>query len=131
MKTVLQSIKKLAESGTNIFCTIHQPSSQVFGLFNRLLLLAQGNIAYLGSTKKGRIGNSMIQSEIQCSSYSKLRLSLNPLGYQLLQIITPVIITLKILLLYLALKKKATVKWKKFVIFSSSQKFTRETRRRK
>ena len=52
-ETVIATLQKLAESGTNIFCTIHQPSSQVFSLFNRLLLLAQGNIAYLGSTKKG------------------------------------------------------------------------------
>ena len=51
-ETVIKTLQELAQRGTNILCTIHQPSSQVFNLFNRLLLLAQGKIAYLGATSK-------------------------------------------------------------------------------
>ena len=40
-ETVIRTLQKLSQNGTTILCTIHQPSSQVFDLFNRLLLLAQ------------------------------------------------------------------------------------------
>ena len=32
--------------------TIHQPSSLVFEMFDRLLLLAEGRVAYLGPTEE-------------------------------------------------------------------------------
>ena len=32
--------------------TIHQPSSLVFEMFDRLLLLAEGSVAYLGPTEE-------------------------------------------------------------------------------
>ena len=73
-ETVIATLQRLANSGTNILCTIHQPSSQVFGLFNRLLLLAQGNIAYLGSTRKAAsffdsIGLPIPQNYNPCDHY--------------------------------------------------------------
>ena len=44
-ETVIRTLRTLSLNGTTILCTIHQPSSQVFDLFNRLLLLAQVWIA--------------------------------------------------------------------------------------
>jgi ABC-type multidrug transport system ATPase subunit len=35
-------LRKLANSGQAILCTLHQPSSQLFQLFDRLLLLGKG-----------------------------------------------------------------------------------------
>ena len=35
-------------------CTVHQPSSQVLELFDKLILIAQGSLAYLGPTKDAR-----------------------------------------------------------------------------
>jgi len=39
----------LASTGKTIICTIHQPSSEVFAMFDRILLMAEGRTAYLGS----------------------------------------------------------------------------------
>ncbi|MFH4982933.1 hypothetical protein AB6A40_009642 [Gnathostoma spinigerum] len=36
-------------NGKTIICTIHQPSSEVFEMFDRVLFLANGKIAFLGS----------------------------------------------------------------------------------
>eukprot|EP00117_Sycon_ciliatum_P019578 scpid51410/ scgid3350/ Protein white len=47
--SVVQSLQELAASGRTIICTIHQPPSEVFSMFNRLMLLAEGRMAYIGS----------------------------------------------------------------------------------
>lgn len=45
---LVQIIKKMALNGRTTICTIHQPSSDVFGLFDNLLLMADGRVAYMG-----------------------------------------------------------------------------------
>lgn len=47
--SVLQVLKKLANKGKTIIITIHQPSSELFGLFDKILLIAEGRTAFLGS----------------------------------------------------------------------------------
>lgn len=47
---VLQVLKRLAQKGKTIVLTIHQPSSEIFRLFDKLLLVAEGRIAFLGSS---------------------------------------------------------------------------------
>jgi ABC-type multidrug transport system ATPase subunit len=44
----LQVLKNFALSGKTVVCTIHQPSSEVFSLFDRILLMADGRTAFLG-----------------------------------------------------------------------------------
>ncbi|EGZ27184.1 hypothetical protein PHYSODRAFT_284063 [Phytophthora sojae] len=41
-KVIMDGVRKVADSGRTVVCTIHQPSSDVFFLFNSLLLLKRG-----------------------------------------------------------------------------------------
>lgn len=43
-----QVLQGLASRGKTVICTIHQPSSEVFALFDRILLMAEGRTAFLG-----------------------------------------------------------------------------------
>ena len=46
--SIMDLMISLARMGKTIICTIHQPSSQIFNKFDKLLLLAEGQIAYHG-----------------------------------------------------------------------------------
>ncbi|CAJ0942087.1 unnamed protein product, partial [Mesorhabditis belari] len=49
---VVQSLRSLADAGMTVVITIHQPSSQVYSLFNDVCLMACGRIVYLGEADK-------------------------------------------------------------------------------
>lgn len=46
--TVIKSLSNLAKKGLTVIATIHQPSSEIFHLFDDLLLMAEGRIVYCG-----------------------------------------------------------------------------------
>ena len=47
---VVMRLKDLAANdGCNVLCTIHQPSSEVFHLFNRVMVVRSGKLFYFGS----------------------------------------------------------------------------------
>jgi ABC-type multidrug transport system ATPase subunit len=48
---LVSTFRSLARGGRAVVCTIHQPSSQIFDLFDKVLLLAQGRTVYYGSTQ--------------------------------------------------------------------------------
>eukprot|EP00027_Filamoeba_sp_ATCC50430_P012825 CAMPEP_0168563134 /NCGR_PEP_ID=MMETSP0413-20121227/12515_1 /TAXON_ID=136452 /ORGANISM="Filamoeba nolandi, Strain NC-AS-23-1" /LENGTH=699 /DNA_ID=CAMNT_0008594649 /DNA_START=80 /DNA_END=2179 /DNA_ORIENTATION=- len=50
-KQVVDNLRRLAASGRTIVCTIHQPNSQIFHMFDRLILLAKGHMIYNGLTR--------------------------------------------------------------------------------
>lgn len=52
-------LRRLANEGQAILCTIHQPSESLFSMFDRLLLLRQGRCIYFGDI--GAKANTMIQ----------------------------------------------------------------------
>lgn len=49
---LIRTLKTLARKGRTIIITIHQPRSEIWGLFDRLLLLAGGSPVYSGSVEK-------------------------------------------------------------------------------
>jgi ABC-type multidrug transport system ATPase subunit len=49
--SVVECMKNLAKKGKTIICTIHQPSSEIFEMFDKLCLLAEGRLAFIGSLK--------------------------------------------------------------------------------
>lgn len=46
---ILQVLKRLAQKDKTIILTIHQPSSEIFSMFDKLLLMAEGRVAFLGT----------------------------------------------------------------------------------
>jgi ABC-type multidrug transport system ATPase subunit len=47
--SVVECMRRLASQGRTIVCTIHQPSSEIFEMFDKLCLLAEGRLAFIGS----------------------------------------------------------------------------------
>ncbi|OEH75641.1 putative white protein [Cyclospora cayetanensis] len=47
-ENVMRIFQVLANRGRTIICTIHQPSSTIFDMFSKVLLLSQGRIAFFG-----------------------------------------------------------------------------------
>ena len=52
--SLVESMRALADQGKTIICTIHQPSSEIFEKFDRLCLLAEGRLAYIGSLTEAK-----------------------------------------------------------------------------
>ncbi|CAG9760791.1 unnamed protein product [Ceutorhynchus assimilis] len=46
---VVQILKNMAHAGKTVICTIHQPSSELYAMFDKLLLMSEGRIAFLGT----------------------------------------------------------------------------------
>jgi len=51
---VIETLRKLAHSGKTVVTVIHQPSQQIFGLFDDLLLISEGRQMYFGPVNKAR-----------------------------------------------------------------------------
>jgi ABC-type multidrug transport system ATPase subunit len=46
---LVKLLNQFAKTNCTVLCTIHQPSSEVFVLFDQVIFLAQGKILYQGS----------------------------------------------------------------------------------
>jgi ABC-type multidrug transport system ATPase subunit len=55
--TVMQVCKDLASHGCAVLCTIHQPSSEIFEMFDKCICLAEGRTVYCGAVND--VGNYM------------------------------------------------------------------------
>jgi len=47
-----EMMRKQADQGKTIICTIHQPSTQIYEQFDTLCLLSEGRVAYFGPREK-------------------------------------------------------------------------------
>ena len=50
-EVAIRLLKEQARKGRTIITTIHQPSTNIYGLFDRLILMMEGNIIYQGDPK--------------------------------------------------------------------------------
>ncbi|KAL3831605.1 hypothetical protein ACJMK2_023342 [Sinanodonta woodiana] len=50
-ENIVQTLQGMAKGGRTIICTIHQPSSEIYALFDQVLLMAEGRVAFLGSSQ--------------------------------------------------------------------------------
>eukprot|EP00871_Galdieria_phlegrea_P004491 jgi/Galph1/5042/GphlegSOOS_G56.1 len=50
-QNVVQTLIRLAKNGRAVVMTVHQPRSDIFNLFDMLLLLSQGQVIYFGAAK--------------------------------------------------------------------------------
>lgn len=48
-QSIVETMKSIAKQGKTIICTIHQPSSETFEMFDSLCLMAEGRVAYTGN----------------------------------------------------------------------------------
>ena len=52
---VVQILKNMAHAGRTVICTIHQPSSELYAMFDKLLLMTEGRTAFLGTPEEADI----------------------------------------------------------------------------
>lgn len=50
--TLVQALKELADSGVPVMCTVHQPSSEIFDMFDSVIILHDGEVAYHGPVQQ-------------------------------------------------------------------------------
>lgn len=51
-QTTVEVLSRMARRGKTVVLTIHQPSSEVFTQFDKILLMAEGRVAFLGSPQE-------------------------------------------------------------------------------
>ncbi len=49
--SVVQTMKNLARAGRTVVTTIHQPNSEIFEMFDRLMLMTMGKIIFFNEAK--------------------------------------------------------------------------------
>jgi ATP-binding cassette subfamily G (WHITE) protein 1 len=57
-------LRNLANAGHTVIATVHQPSAALFRLFDNVVVLSAGEIAYLGDTKN--VGNALADVGVDC-----------------------------------------------------------------
>lgn len=49
------AVRRMVEEGRTVVSVIHQPPSEVYDLFDKLLLLSEGRMVYFGDANKASI----------------------------------------------------------------------------
>ncbi|POM58152.1 ATP-binding cassette (ABC) Superfamily [Phytophthora palmivora] len=81
-KLIMDGVRKVADTGRTIVCTIHQPSSEVFQVFDSLLLLKRGGESvFFGDL--GENASNLIHYFEAINGVQKLRRGYNPATWML------------------------------------------------
>ncbi|RAW21404.1 ABC transporter G family member 31, partial [Phytophthora cactorum] len=81
-KLIMDGVRKVADTGRTIVCTIHQPSTEVFMLFDKLLLLKRGGqTVYFGDL--GKRAQTMVDYFEAIPGVTPLREGYNPATWML------------------------------------------------
>lgn len=51
-QNVVEVLNALAIAGRTVICTIHQPSSEIFDIFDQIMLMAHGHVIYMNDASK-------------------------------------------------------------------------------
>ncbi|POM70838.1 ABC Superfamily, partial [Phytophthora palmivora] len=81
-KLIMDGVRKVADTGRTIVCTIHQPSTEVFGVFDSLLLLKRGGETVFAGDL-GENANEMIEYFESIDGVAKLEKDYNPATWML------------------------------------------------
>eukprot|EP01119_Soliformovum_irregulare_P011617 TRINITY_DN2930_c0_g1_i2.p1 TRINITY_DN2930_c0_g1~~TRINITY_DN2930_c0_g1_i2.p1 ORF type:complete len:584 (-),score=153.78 TRINITY_DN2930_c0_g1_i2:408-2123(-) len=65
---LMKVLKKMAGMGYTVVTTIHQPTSQMFQLFDKLMLLVDGNVCYYGKAEEAV--DYFAGLGLECETYS-------------------------------------------------------------
>lgn len=49
---ITQTLREIVNQDRTVVCTMHQPSAEVFGVFDTLVLLSKGHLVYIGPAEK-------------------------------------------------------------------------------
>ncbi|KAF0693770.1 Aste57867_15269 [Aphanomyces stellatus] len=81
-QVVMRGVQSIARTGRTVVCTIHQPSIQIFELFDSLLLLQKGGrVAYFGEL--GHDSQHMLEYFYKIPGTEKIKPLYNPATYML------------------------------------------------
>ncbi len=53
--SIVECMRQLSKKGKTILCTIHQPSSEIFEMFDRICLLAEGRLVFIGGSFEAKM----------------------------------------------------------------------------
>eukprot|EP00644_Phytophthora_capsici_P006568 jgi/Phyca11/9314/fgenesh1_pm.PHYCAscaffold_36_\ len=81
-KLIMDGVRKVANTGRTIVCTIHQPSAEVFSVFDSLLLLKRGGETVFAG-ELGDNANEMITYFESIDGVAKLKADYNPATWML------------------------------------------------
>lgn len=51
-QNVMEALWNLVSNGRSVICTIHQPRSSIYSMFDVLLLLSEGTTVYFGAANQ-------------------------------------------------------------------------------
>ncbi|ETP29661.1 hypothetical protein F442_21243 [Phytophthora nicotianae P10297] len=81
-KLIMDGVRKVADTGRTVICTIHQPSAEVFQVFDSMLLLKRGGETVFAG-ELGENAREMIQYFESIEGVDKLRDNYNPASWML------------------------------------------------